>query len=157
MDLSTRIFRLLRSLSEDQLKPFETLYDKGRDYLEEQLREWEDNFEFDREGNPKTKKKSPDRNNSNNNTQSDKRQTDRENHQTKNQTADQQFIDDLKIFDLSPPATSAQLKKARNREIKKYHPDKFQDDPEKKETAKQILQIYNLAYERLKKNPSLTG
>lgn len=62
----------------------------------------------------------------------------------------QQVVDDLANFDLKPPSSLDEVKKARNREIKKYHSDKFMNDPEKLETSKHIMQIYNAAYARLK-------
>jgi len=62
-----------------------------------------------------------------------------------------QILEDLSNFKLTPPSSLAEIKRARNQEIKKYHPDRFMDDPERIETAKEILQIYNASYERLKK------
>ncbi|MEE4359122.1 MAG: J domain-containing protein [Desulfococcaceae bacterium] len=64
----------------------------------------------------------------------------------------QQVADDLAVFNLRPPSSLAEVKKARNREIRKYHSDHFMNDPEKYETSKKIMQIYNAAYERLKKH-----
>ncbi len=61
-----------------------------------------------------------------------------------------QVIDDLAVFGLVPPSSMKEVKKARNREIKKFHPDHFLNNPEKLKTAKEILQIYNAAYDRLK-------
>ncbi len=43
-----------------------------------------------------------------------------------------------------------EVRRARNREIKKYHSDKFMNDNNKLETSKQIMQIFNAAYDRLK-------
>jgi hypothetical protein len=63
---------------------------------------------------------------------------------------DPQVIDDLKIFNLHQDATFDDVKKARLQEIKKYHSDKFMDNPEKQVLSKKIMQIYNTAYERLK-------
>lgn len=60
-----------------------------------------------------------------------------------------QIVEDLKTFGLQPPSSFDEVKKARNREIRKYHSDKFMHDPEKLETSKQIMQILNSAYERL--------
>lgn len=60
-----------------------------------------------------------------------------------------QVIEDLKIFNLSPPSSFDEVRKARNREIKKFHSDRFQNDPDKLEPSKQIMQIYNAAYSRL--------
>jgi len=62
----------------------------------------------------------------------------------------QQVVDDLAVFNLTPPASMDAIRQARNREIKKYHSDKFINDPEKLETSKEIMQIYNAAYDRLK-------
>jgi len=61
-----------------------------------------------------------------------------------------QVSDDLAVFDLKPPSSLAEVKKARNREIRKYHSDHFVNDPAKYETSKKIMQIYNAAYDRLK-------
>ena len=60
-----------------------------------------------------------------------------------------QVIEDLDIFNLKPPSSLEEVRRARNREIKKYHSDKFMNDPEKLQTSKQIMQIYNAAYTRL--------
>ena len=61
-----------------------------------------------------------------------------------------QIIEDLANFNLSPPASLEAVRQARNMQFKKYHPDKHHGDPEKAETAKEIMQIYNASYERLK-------
>lgn len=61
-----------------------------------------------------------------------------------------QVVEDLAVFGLKPPSNLEEIKSARNREIKKVHPDKFMNDPEKLEYAKQIMQTYNAAYDRLK-------
>lgn len=61
-----------------------------------------------------------------------------------------QVVADLAVFGLTPPVTFETVQKARNREIKRYHPDRFGQAPEKQDTAKEILQIYNAAYARLK-------
>jgi curved DNA-binding protein CbpA len=63
----------------------------------------------------------------------------------------EQVIEDLKAFGLEPPSSLNEVKKARNREIMKYHSDRFMNDPEKLEISRQIMQILNLAYERLEK------
>ncbi len=60
-----------------------------------------------------------------------------------------QVFEDLGIFNLKPPASLEEIKKARNREFRKYHSDRFINDPEKYQTSKEIMQIYNAAYERL--------
>ncbi len=61
-----------------------------------------------------------------------------------------QIVEDLANFNLIPPSSLEEVRKARNREIKKYHPDRHMNDPQKRKTAKEILQIYNASYERLK-------
>ena len=60
-----------------------------------------------------------------------------------------QVIADLLTFNLKPPSCMEDVRRARNREMKKYHSDKFINDPEKLKTSKEIMQIYNAAYERL--------
>lgn len=62
-----------------------------------------------------------------------------------------QVVEDLNTFGLKPPSSLEEVKKARNAGIRKYHPDRFLDDPSRLETAKRIMQIYNTAYERLEK------
>ena len=62
----------------------------------------------------------------------------------------QQVVEDLGVFDLSPPSSWEEVKAARNREIKKYHSDKFVNDPDRFETSKEIMQIYNAAFDRLR-------
>jgi predicted alternative tryptophan synthase beta-subunit len=66
------------------------------------------------------------------------------------QNVPQQVVEDLKVFDLTPPSSLEEVKKRRNEEIKKYHSDRFINDPERFKTSTEIMQIYNAAYERLK-------
>jgi hypothetical protein len=61
-----------------------------------------------------------------------------------------QVIEDLAVFNLKPPSSMDEVRKARNREIKKYHSDKFIKDPERLNVSKEIMQIYNAAYDRLR-------
>ena len=63
----------------------------------------------------------------------------------------QQVVDDLNIFGLKPPSSLEAVKKVRNREAMKYHTDKFSGDPQKEETSKRIMQIYNTAFDQLEK------
>jgi hypothetical protein len=63
---------------------------------------------------------------------------------------DQQVIDDLACFGLRPPSSLKEVTAARNREMLKYHPDKFASTPEKTQYANNIALIYNAAFERLK-------
>lgn len=63
----------------------------------------------------------------------------------------QQVVEDLGLFDLTPPSSLSEVKRARNQEMKKFHSDRFVNDPAKFQTSKEIMQIYNAAYERLRK------
>jgi|GEM_PF-6787399 len=60
-----------------------------------------------------------------------------------------EVVEDLALFDLGPPSSLDEIRKARNREMKKYHSDRFLNDPVRLETSKRIMQIYNAAYDRL--------
>jgi hypothetical protein len=62
----------------------------------------------------------------------------------------QQVIDDLAVFSLTPPSSLADVRAARNKEIKKYHSDKFVNEPDRFEKSKEIMQIYNAAFDRLR-------
>ena len=64
----------------------------------------------------------------------------------------QQVIDDLAVFGIAPPGSWKDVIQARNREMKKYHPDKYMNTEEKVDAANEIAQIYNAAFERLKKH-----
>ncbi|HBD07006.1 MAG TPA: hypothetical protein DCZ69_01995 [Syntrophobacteraceae bacterium] len=73
-----------------------------------------------------------------------------------------QVVDDLAVFELKPPSSLEEVRKVRNREVKKYHSDRFAGDSEREETSKRIMQIYNAAFDRLEKwyqdtPPSQTG
>ncbi len=63
----------------------------------------------------------------------------------------QQVVEDLGLFDLSPPSSLSEVKRARNREMKKFHSDRFVNDPAKFQTSKEIMQIYNAAFDRLRR------
>jgi len=65
-------------------------------------------------------------------------------------TFPQQVVQDLAEFGLMPPSSLAEVKKKWKAEMKKYHSDKFMNDPEKLKVSKEIMQIYNAAYDRLK-------
>ena len=67
-------------------------------------------------------------------------------------SAEQQLVDDLAVFNLRPPSSFKEVKSARNREMLKYHPDKFSSDTKKIKIANDIALIYNDAFERLKKH-----
>ncbi len=62
----------------------------------------------------------------------------------------QQVVEDLAIFDLKPPSSLSEVKRARNREMKKFHSDRFVNNPDKFQTSKEIMQIYNAAFDRLR-------
>ena len=61
-----------------------------------------------------------------------------------------QVVEDLALFDLAPPSSLTEVKRARNREMKTFHSDRFVNDPAKFQTSKEIMQIYNAAYDRLR-------
>jgi hypothetical protein len=67
-------------------------------------------------------------------------------------STEQQLVDDLALFDLRPPSNLKEVKAARNREMLKYHPDKFSSDSEKLKVANDIALIYNAAFDRLEKH-----
>lgn len=62
----------------------------------------------------------------------------------------QHVIDDMAVFGVIPPSSLDDVRAARNKEIKKYHSDNFVDDPDRFETSKEIMQIYNAAFDRLR-------
>lgn len=62
----------------------------------------------------------------------------------------QQLIDDLALFGLSPPVTLKAVTAARNREMLRFHPDKFATNQEKSAVANEIALLYNVAFDRLK-------
>ncbi len=68
----------------------------------------------------------------------------------KSTSINQQVIDDLAYFGLKPPSSLKEVTAARNREMLKYHPDKFASDPEKAQYANEIALLYNTAFDRLK-------
>lgn len=63
-----------------------------------------------------------------------------------------EFIVDLELFDLHPLSTWEEVRRRRNVLMKQYHSDLHSQDSQKEKTAKEITQIYNEAYERLKKH-----
>ncbi len=63
----------------------------------------------------------------------------------------QQVIDDLAAFGLKAPSSLEEIRKARNREYKKYHSDMFMHDQEKQDAANELMQLLNTAYDRLQK------
>jgi len=138
MDASSRLFRLLRAITEDKVASIENFIDQGSSRIDEKLKYWEKELGLDAEENvtPHEQEDQP----------HDRRG------QSRYPQYPQQFVDDLQLFNLTPPSSLTEVKKIRNEEMKKFHPDKYQNDAEKIETAKRIVQIYNAAYERLKKS-----
>lgn len=133
MDVSSRLFRLLRAIAEDQVMTIGKFIEQGDTLLDNRLREWEKKLGLD----------------------GDTREGKKRQQQKAKKTSDyspypQQLVEDLKLFNLTPPCSLDKVRKARNSEMKKFHPDKYSNDPAKKDVAKQIVQIYNAAYDRLK-------
>ncbi len=60
------------------------------------------------------------------------------------------MVDDLSVFGLRPPSSFEEVRNARKKKKKKFHPDRFMNDPEKLETSKEIMQMINAAHDRLK-------
>ncbi len=140
MSLAKRLYRLFQSVAGDHIEPFEDLLKQGSQTLDEKLSEWEKQYARE-ETIWKQQKKSCGSDHSNSG----------QYQKNKSESAyPQRVVDDLQLFGLTPPSNHDEVKKARNKEIKIYHPDHFNSNPEKQETAKKILQIYNSAYERLK-------
>lgn len=132
MAVADRIYRLLKSYGQGGLEALEAKLAQGKGTfnhkLDELEKEWEDpQFRQQQSYQPPPRPSQPP------------------------SQWPQELVDDLAVFGLRPPATLAEVKKIRNQEIRKYHPDRFANDPEREMTAKEILQIYNGAYERLEK------
>lgn len=72
-------------------------------------------------------------------------------------STEQQLVDDLALFGLKLPSSFKEVKSARNREMLKYHPDKFASDTEKLKVANDIALIYNAAFDRLEKHFDYNG
>ncbi len=149
MDISSRILRLLQSVASDQVEQLSEIFESGYSYLDETLKEWEKKHGIDYS----TQKKADNtkRAKTGNRQQQNQNQQGYSSTDFKKPSAPDQIKEDLNLFGLTPPSSLDEVKKARNREIKKFHPDKFLQEPEKMETAKRILQIYNAAYDRLEK------
>ena len=146
MDIGTRLYRILKATAGDQVEKIEQIVKQGGGVLDEFLTEWEKKHGLDEDSQKRQQTGSQSHANERTAYERGKQYQ-----QQRTETVSNQLEEDLGLFGLSPPASLQDVKKARNREIKKFHPDKFQHDSEKAETAKRILQIYNAAYERLKK------
>lgn len=188
MDLGTRIFNLLKSVTQDQLDAFDHMLKESKEKIYEELEKWEAKYgidpdkpwqphkKFAEDRKRKSEKEDFDaragfrgssegsgggshgssrQGSSSGSTQGSYGHSSRSTGGSTGQGLDRQYREDLAVFDLHHPTDLDQLKKARNREVKKYHPDRFQNDPVKQETAKEILQLINTAYERLRKDSRL--
>ncbi len=54
-------------------------------------------------------------------------------------------------LEVQPGATFEQIKAAYKLMVKKYHPDRFPNEPDKQKTAIEIIQRINIAYSYLEK------
>jgi DnaJ-domain-containing protein 1 len=64
-------------------------------------------------------------------------------------TLPRHVLEDLAVFELGANATLDDVKRAHRREMKKYHPDRFNRHREKERAANELATIYNEAYARL--------
>ncbi len=136
MDISQRLFRLMRSITEDKFESIGRFIDEGTDFLDERLKFWESEYEVNRE--------EPNR--------YDRQDEQQDPYRPEPSPFSQQLREDLQLFGLTPPSSLEAVRQVRNTELKKFHPDKYLDQPDKLETAKRIVQIYNTTYDRLKKH-----
>jgi len=138
MDVSQRVFRLIQTIAQDKLSAIDQILDYGNQFsFDEKLKEWEKKYGIHED---EFKEDHYNRSHSGN----------KENKFGDFPGYSNQNIEDLKLFGLQPPSNFSELKKIRNQEMKKFHPDKYIQSPEKMDVAKQIVQLYNAAYERLK-------
>ncbi len=135
IDILERLYRIAKASLPDPPEIIENFIGRHK----ERISRWKTYGEYD----------DPDFNSWKNNGQ-DQSSYDENSFKSDNYGTPRQVIDDLALFGLAPPCSMKEVKKARNREIKKFHPDHYLNDPEKLKTAKEILQIYNAAYDRLK-------
>ena len=126
----------MRTIAEDKFAAIGRFVEESNDLLDERLRNWEAEFEINNDS-------------AETGTHRQEQWTQHESPQPK---YDDQFLGDLQLFGLTPPSSMEEVRQIRNQEMKKFHPDKYLNQPEKMETAKQIVQIYNAAYDRLKKH-----
>ncbi len=138
MDVSQRLFRIMRSIAEDKFESIGRFIEEGSDFFDERLRSWEDEFDINDESS------------------STKHQHYKQGTESTSEENgyDLQLKEDLQLFGLIPPSSLEEVRQVRNREMKKFHPDKYLNQPDKLETAKRIVQIYNTTYDRLKKHYS---
>jgi len=138
MSVSKRLYQVFKSLTADQAGTFSEYLNQGNQYIDDLLSGWEK----EQASESKTKSKAH---------FEEQTFSERDSDSKSRTDYPRQVIDDLSLFELKPPASLQIVKKARNKEIKKYHPDHFNNNKSKQDTAKQIMQIYNSAYERLEK------
>ncbi|MDX2472049.1 MAG: hypothetical protein QNL04_15885 [SAR324 cluster bacterium] len=153
MDLTSRIFRLIKSYTTDEILEFQKkIFDQGAP-LEEELKGFEEAQGFGPKDNFRG---SPNYNQSQGfaGSQGESKKAPPQKETKRSSQYPQVLIDDLAVFGLIPPVTFEEVKKARNKEIKSFHPDHFSSDPVKEEAAKKILQLINGAFERLEKRLS---
>ena len=141
MDVLRRLARVVRSTTTGKLDELEKIVTGGRSFLEDRLDEWEKRLNIEQEEEATKKSYSEGASGK----------------EERFSPFPSQVVQDLDVFGLKPPSSFEEVKKVRKREIKKYHSDLFMHDPEKQELAKQVMQIYNSAFERLKKYYTLTG
>lgn len=139
MSLNKRVTRLFKSVVGEAIEDIEKLLHENTSLFDEKISKWEE------KANHNYFQEKAD-------VQEEANQFNADELKSSDILYPKQLVDDLKIFDLSPPSSLSEVKKARNLGIKKFHPDKFVADDEKSETAKRILQIYNSAFERLKRH-----
>lgn len=124
MSVSARFIKLLKTIATEQMDTINEMIDQGKGSIDEKVRSWESQSQAKERpwaSEPETS------------------------------IYPKELIDDLSIFGLVPPSKIEEVKKARNREIRRFHPDKFLKDPTKEKTAKEIMQILNTAYARIEK------
>lgn len=141
MSVSKRLFQLFQSIASDQIEAFEELLNQGSRTLNDRLAEWERRHSDKVHDTCRQKEE-------NFSSPSTEHQFDGAHTAS---SYPRHIVDDLQLFGLTPPSSLQEVKRARNSEIKIYHPDHYHSDSVKRETAKKILQIYNSAYERLRR------
>lgn len=151
MDIGNRIFRLLKAATNDKLSAIDEIIEQGSNLVDDFLSDWEKKHGLyeDSQKTQNQQSTSSGRSTQGDSTRHHYQETKSQEYKSQSSPYPKQMVDDLQLFGLTPPVTLSELKKVRNQEIKKFHPDKFLNEPEKMETAKRILQIYNAAYERL--------
>ena len=160
MDIGNRLLRLLKATAADKVDSVVQILDQGASFIDETLKEWERKQDLEEKSGNRQKTSSKRSFGFDGSSERHRQGTRQKTYQKDSNYRQTDFkygapytskvLDDLNLFGLKPPTTFDEIKKARNREIKKFHPDRFMNEPEKMETAKKILQIYNAAYERLK-------